>query len=124
MGQITCPRYTGCQKCPGGKKARSGAQMRLLGCLEVGRGWCFDALHVPGVDTSIADGILRWKEEVIVDNLYASRPDVAWRRQVSGSTGVKLCSAVLVASSSSSLLRLRLKRLIRRVSGLGPLFGG
>ena len=98
--------------------------MRLLGCLEVGSGWCFDASRVAGVDNSIADGISRWKEEVIDDNLHASRPDAAWRRQVLEPTGVELCYGILAASSSASLLRLRLKRLIRRVSGLRPLFGG
>ena len=42
-------------------KPRSGALMRLLGCLDVGSGWCFDALHVAGVGNTIADGISRWK---------------------------------------------------------------
>ena len=96
--------------------------MRLLGCLEVGSGWCFDALHVAGVDNFIADNISRWKE-VIDDNLNASRPDVAWRRQVLGPTGVELCSGILAASLSASLLRLCLKRLIRRVSGLDRFSG-
>ena len=111
-------------KCRGGKEPRSGALMRLLGCLQVGSGWCFDALHVAGVDNFIADGISRWKEEVIDGNLHASRPVVAWRRQVLGPTGVELCLGILAASSSASLLHLRLKRLIRRGSGLGPRFGG
>ena len=60
-------------KCRGGKEPRSGAPMRLLVCLEVGSGWCFDAVHVAGVDNSIADGISRWEPH------YASRapPNVA-----------------------------------------------
>ena len=37
--------------------------------------------------------------------------------------GVELCSGVLAVSSSASLLRLRLKRLLCRVSGLGRLSG-
>ena len=65
--------------------------MRLLGCLEVGSGWCFDALHVAGVENTIADGISRWEPEDIDGNLRASRPDVAWHPQVLGPTGVALC---------------------------------
>ena len=97
--------------------------MRLLGCLEVGSGWCFDALHVAGVENN-ADGISRWEPEDIDGNLRTSRPDVAWHRQVLGPTGVALCFGVLAARSSVSQLRRRLTELIRQVSGLGPLFGG
>ena len=52
-------------KCRRGTEPRSGALMRLLGCLEVGSGWCFDALHVVGVENTIADGISRWEPEDI-----------------------------------------------------------
>ena len=94
-----------------------------LGCVEVGSGWCFDALHVAGVENTIADGISRWELEDIDSKLRASRPDVAWHRQVLGPTGVALCFGVL-ASSSVRQLRRRLTELTRQVSGLGPLFGG
>ena len=43
--------------CRGGREPRSGALMRLLGCLEVSSGWCFDPLHVTGAENTIADGI-------------------------------------------------------------------
>ena len=98
--------------------------MRLLRCLEVGSGWCFDALHVAGVENTIADGISRWEPERIDGTLHAFRPDVAWHRQVLGPTGVAVCLGVLAASSSASQLRRRLTQLIRQVSDLGPLFGG
>ena len=98
--------------------------MRLLGCLEVGSGWCFDALQVAGVENSIADGISRWEPEDIDGNLRAFRPDVAWHRQVLGPMAVALCFKVLADSSSVSQLHRRLTELIRQVSGLGPLFGG
>ena len=111
-------------KCRGGREPRSGALMRLLGCLEVGSGWCFDALHVAGMENAIADGISRWKPEDIDGNLRAFRPDVAWHRQVLEPTGVAICLGVLAASSSACQLRHRLTELIRQVSGLGPLFGG
>ena len=42
---------------------------------------------------------------------------------VLGPAGVELCSGVLAASSPASLLRLPRKRVVRRVSGLEPLFG-
>lgn len=35
--------------CRGGKEPRAEALMRILRCLEMGSGWCFDALHVKGV---------------------------------------------------------------------------
>ena len=98
--------------------------MRLLGCLEVGSGWCFDALHVAGVENTIVDGISRWELEYIDGNLRVFRPDVAWHRQVLGPTGVALCFGVLAARSSVCQLRRRLTELIRQVSGLRPLFGG
>ena len=86
-------------KCRGGREPRSGALMRLLGCLEVGSGWCFDALHVAGVENAIADGISRWKPEDIDGNLRAFRPDVAWHRQVLEPTGVAVCFGVLACLS-------------------------
>ena len=94
----------------GGKEPRSGgALMRLVGCLEVGSGWCFDALHVAGVDDSIADGILWWKEEAVHGNLRASRPDVAWagigtngRRAVFRNFGSQLIRQSLATSSQKA----------------------
>ena len=44
----------------GGREPRSEALVRLLGCLEIGSGWCFDALHVAGVENTIANGISPW----------------------------------------------------------------
>ena len=107
-----------------GREPRSGAFMRILGHLEVGSKGCLDVLRVAGVETIIADGISRWEPEAIDGSLRASRPDVAWRRQVLGPAGVALCSGVLAASSSASRGHRRLTELIRQVSGLGPLFGG
>ena len=74
--------------------------MRLLGCLEVGSGWCFDALHVAGVENAIADGISRWEPEDIDGTLRAFRPDVAWHRQVLGLTGDAICFGGLASPSA------------------------
>ena len=110
-------------KCRRGKEPRSGALMCLLGCLEVGSGWCVDALHVAGVENTIVDGTSRWQPEDTDGNLRAFRPDVAWHRQGLGPTGIALCVGVLAARASVSQLRRRLTELIRQVSGLGPLSG-
>lgn len=64
--------------------------MCLLGRLEVGSAWPFDALHVRGIDYSIADGISPWESEAFDDNLRAPQPDVAWHRRVWGPAGVEL----------------------------------
>ena len=84
----------------------------------------FDALHVAGLENTIADGISRWEPEDIDGNLHASRHDVAWCPRVLGPTGVALCLELLAASSSASQLRRRLTEFIRQVSGLGPFFRG
>ena len=66
-----------------------------LGCLEIGGGWCFDALHVAGVENTIADGISPWNPEAIDDNVHAFQPDVELHRQVLGTADVVICSGVL-----------------------------
>ena len=83
--------------------------MHILGCLEVGSGWGFEALHAAGVEKTMADGISRRESEA---NVRTFRPDVAWHRQVLGPEGVALCSGVLAARSSASWLRRRLTELI------------
>ena len=98
--------------------------MRLLWCLEVGSGLCFDALCVAGVENTIANGISQWEPENIDGDLRAFRPDVAWHRPLLRPTGVALCFGVLAASSFVCQLRRRLTGLIRQLSGLGPFFGG
>lgn len=52
-------------KCRGKREPRSGVLMRMLGCLEVGSGSWFEALHVVVVENTMADGILRWEPESI-----------------------------------------------------------
>ena len=108
----------------GGREPRSGALMRMLGCLEMGSGWCFEAAHVKGVDNTIADGISRWEPETIDAHLRLSRPNVAWRQQVLDPEVADLCTGVLAASTSASQLRSRLEELTGRVGGLRVLFAG
>ena len=52
-------------KCRGARKPRSGALMRMLGCLEMRNEWRFRAKHIKGV----ADGISRWKHDEIAPYL-------------------------------------------------------
>ena len=111
-------------KCRGGKEPRSGALMRILGCLEVTSGWCFESLHVRGQDNFVADGISRWERHTISSNLRAARPDVRWREQVLGPEAVALCSDILAESTSVAQLRTRLGHITSRVSGLGTDFVG
>lgn len=99
------------QRCRGGKEPRSGALMRMLGALEVSSGWCFQALHVPGVLNSTADGISRWEPGEVLTNLRATAPHVPWQVVSLGAAGRALCSSVLATSSSAELLRARLSGL-------------
>ena len=112
-------------KCRGGKEPRSGALMRILGCLEFTSGWCFESLHVKGEDNNfIADGISRWERNSIESRLRVARPDIRWREQVLGPAAVALCADILAASTSVDQLRTRLGRVTSGASGLGTNFVG
>ena len=58
------------RRCRGGgkTKVRLGTVMRMIGALEAKRGWCFQARHARGVDNRLADGLIRWKKEQILEN--------------------------------------------------------
>ena len=110
-------------KCRGGKEQRSGALMRVLGCLEMGSGWCFRAKHIKGVRNTLADGISRWEpRESIPTELHRMRPDVSWHEQVLDAEGLALCTETLAASTSAGQLRTRLDGLMRQASVLGAFF--
>ncbi|CAM9712235.1 unnamed protein product [Discosporangium mesarthrocarpum] len=49
----------GVKKCKGPKDSRAAHFMRLLGVLELVRGWCPRALHISGVSHILADDIFR-----------------------------------------------------------------
>ena len=48
-----------CRGGRGGREPRSGAMLRMIGCLEMRSGWCFGAKHVKGVANILADGLSR-----------------------------------------------------------------
>lgn len=112
-----------CNRCRGPREPRSGALMRILGCLEMRSGWCFRARHVKGIANTLADGISRWNHDSIASNLRAFRPDIDWQVQDLGQAGRDFVTDVLASSSSSTQLRLRLEGLTRQASTLGARFG-
>ena len=82
-------------KCRGAREPRSGALMRMLGCLEMRNEWRFRAKHIKGVANTLADGISRWKHDEIALNLNSYRPDIRWQEQHLGQEALDLTSAVL-----------------------------
>ena len=71
----------------GSKEPRSGALMRIPGCLDAGSGWCSQAKHLTGVANTLADGISRWDRASIPSDSRAFRPDVKWQEQDLGRVG-------------------------------------
>lgn len=111
-------------QCRGAREPRSGALMRMLGCLEMRNGWRFRAKHIKGLANTLADGISRWKHDEITANLRSYRPDICWQEQQLGPEALDITSDVLASSSSDDQLRNRLEAVTRRLSGLGVRFAG
>ena len=111
-------------KSRGAREPRSGALMRMLGCLEMRNEWRFRAKHINGVANTLADGISRWKHDEIALNLHSYRPDICWQEQHLGQEALDLPSAVLASSSSDDQLRNRLNAITHQVSALGAAFVG
>ena len=109
-------------RCRGAKEPRSGALMRMLGCLEMRNGWQFRAKHIKGLANTLADGISRWKHDEIAQKLHSYRPDIRWQEQRLGQEARNLTSDILASSSSEDHLRDRLRTITRQVSGLGSHF--
>ena len=53
----------------GAKDRRAELLMRLLGRMEITIGWCSIATHIPRVDNTLADGVLRWPEDKVHENV-------------------------------------------------------
>jgi hypothetical protein len=63
---------------------RAAAVMRLLGMMEVVSGFHFDGEHIAGILNVIADGISRWADEEVQNNLTTMYPlpnGQEWERQ-------------------------------------------
>ena len=67
----------------------------MLGGLETQGVWCFQAEHVRRVDNRLADGITRWKEEEIQNNLTKENPRTVWQVQELGKEERRMCSEIL-----------------------------
>ncbi|CAB1109801.1 unnamed protein product [Ectocarpus sp. CCAP 1310/34] len=102
-------------KCRGAKEPRSGALMRMMGCLEMRNEWRFRAKHIKGLANTLANGISRWKHDEITAKLRSYRPDICWQEQHLGQEALDLTSAVLDSSSSDDQLQSRLNAVTRQV---------
>ena len=109
------------KKCRGGKKdnARVGALMRWLGVLESKGDWCFQAKHVPGVENTLADGLTRWREADIPNNLQRESPGTPWQVQKLGEKELRVCAGILREATHLEELEGRLGQLMRDVGGCG-----
>ena len=101
-------------KCGGTYDPRAAALMRILGCLEMVGGWCFEAKHIAGVANTVAGGISRWPRGEISERLIAERPDIAWQEIHVGESAGALCFEILREYSRKSELLRRLSTLTER----------
>ena len=76
------------------EKVRAGALVRILGALETKGGCCFQAQHMRGVDSRLAEGITRWKGEMQI-NLTKESPQTVWQVQELGKEEQRMCSEIL-----------------------------
>ena len=111
-------------RCRGDRELRSGAVMRMMGCVEMRSGWCFRAKHVKGVVNTLADGMSRWDRDFISAKLTAFRPDVNWQEQILREAGIGLITNVVASNTSADQLRTRLGVRTSRVADLGTRFAG
>ena len=77
----------------GGRKkhVRVGALTTMMTALEAREGWYFQARHVRGVNTRLADGMTRWKVERIPERLNAESTILAWQVQDLGDEERQMC---------------------------------
>ena len=55
--------------------------MRMLGRMEIERGQRQVAKHIPGVENRLADGISRWPEEEMKNNVNPLTQEQGWKRE-------------------------------------------
>ena len=79
--------------------------------------WCFEAKHVVGVDSSLADLIELCEYSSINAELKRQRTDVDWRKQVLGGEEEEKCSTILRCDMRTDVLRHRLEELTRELGG-------
>lgn len=108
-------------RCKGGTKgmARVGAVMRMMGALEIEGGFCFQAKHIPGKENKLADGITRWPEEQVYDNLMRESPGTPWQVHELGDGTRRIFTEILREATHLEELQSRLARIIRGLGGCG-----
>ena len=109
------------RRCRGGgkKQARVRASMSIMGALEARGGSCFQARHVRGVDSRLADGLTRWKVGQIYENLNADCPGIACQVQELGTGEQLICSEILREGTHLEEVQLRLEGRTRQSGGCG-----
>ena len=71
------------------------------------------------VDNRMADGLTRWQEGQIPEELDAECPRIAWQVQELGTVERLMCSEILREGAHLEELQLRLEELPRRTGGCG-----
>ena len=56
-------------RCGGSRDRRGGILMRMLGHMEIESGCCQVDKHIPGVENRLSDGVSRWPEDNIQNNI-------------------------------------------------------
>ena len=55
--------------------------MRMIGRMEMESDWCQTTKHIPGVENRLVDGISRWPEEEMQNNVNRWTKEQGWKRQ-------------------------------------------
>ena len=64
----------------GNRERRGAALLRVMGAVESSSDWCFEALHVRGVNNERADAVSRLPLGEVQSSLPASSPGVVWKQ--------------------------------------------
>ena len=71
----------------GARDKRACLLMRMLGRLEIKGGWSHDAKHIPGVQNTLADDILRWPRGELPGKIRELTNSDDWVEQPIGPRG-------------------------------------
>ena len=71
-------------QCGGARDKRACSHMRMLGRLEIARGWNHSVKHIPGVQNTPAKGISRWPRSLLADKVRELTSSSEWYEQFIG----------------------------------------
>ena len=86
--------------------------------------WCFRVKNVLGIANVLADGKSRCDRLTIAPTLHPLRPEIDWRGESLGKTGVARCTDILASKTSAAQLRDRLGSRISLVADLDVRYAG